>query len=188
MIRYFRPKWLKLIPYFRPKPLKNHTLWHRPPGENALWIISLAAYTSETNISQKPVQKEELVKNVFFLLLAGRHQRVNKVTDLFFIGLLEMRLGLPNNFLRQQPCILAFFLFKTNIMQFLSFQKSDCLYYEVTSLNYLFIVLVLLHNVITLIYNIFFLGIYFYVRLILYPRATSHTYSCAVHVTLFNKV
>ena len=179
---------MKLIPYFRPKPLKNHTLWHRPPGENALWIISLAAYTSETNISQKPVQKEELVKNVFFLLLAGRHQRVNKVTDLFFIGLLEMRLGLPKNFLKQQPCILAFFLFKTNIMQFLSFQKSDCLYYEVTSLNYLFIVLVLLHNVITLIYNIFFLGIYFYVRLILYPRATSHTYSCAVHVTLFNKV
>ena len=166
---------MKLIPYFRPKPLKNHTLWHRPPDENALQIMSLAAYTSETNISQKPVQKEEF-------------QRVNKVTDLFFIGLLEMGLGLPKNFYRQQPCILAFFLFKTNIMQFLSFQKCDCLYYEVTSLNYLFLVLVLLHNVITLIYNIFFLSIYFYVRLILYPRATSHTYSCAVHVTLFNKV
>ena len=124
------------------------------------------------------------MKNVFFLLLAGCHQRVNKVTDVFFIGLLEMQLGLPKNFLRQQPCILAFFLFKTNIMQFLSFQKCDC---EVTSLNYLFVVLVLLHNVITLIYNIFFLSIYFCVRLILYPRATSHTYS-AVHVTLFNKV
>ena len=94
------------------------------------------------------------------------------------------------DFLRQQPCTLAFFLFKTNIMQFLSFQKCDCLYYEVTSLNYLFLVpvLVLLHNVITLIYNIFFLSIYFYVRLILYPRATSHTYSCTVHVTLSNKV
>ena len=35
-------------------------------------------------ISQKKQSKEEeLVKNAFFSLLAGRHQRVNKVTDLF---------------------------------------------------------------------------------------------------------
>ena len=123
-----------------------------------------------------------------FSAAVTRHKQ-DKVTVFFFIGLLEMRLGLPKHFLRQQPCILAFFLFKTNIMQFLSFQRCDCLYYEVTSLNYLFLILVLLHNVlITLIYNIFFLSIYFYVRFILYPRATSHTYSCTVHVTLFNKV
>ena len=50
------------MPYFRPKRLKNHTFWHRiylyslykgvlPPqgAKNALQIMSLAAYASETN-------------------------------------------------------------------------------------------------------------------------------------------
>ena len=47
------------------------------------------------------------MKNAFFSVLDGRHQRVNKVTDLLLIGLLEMWLGLltfSSNFLRQQPC------------------------------------------------------------------------------------
>ena len=34
-------------------------------------------------ISQKQSKKEELVKMQFFSLLPGRHQTVNKVTDLF---------------------------------------------------------------------------------------------------------
>ena len=34
-------------------------------------------------ISHNLVQRRGIGKNVFFSLLAGRHQRVNKVTDLF---------------------------------------------------------------------------------------------------------
>ena len=34
-------------------------------------------------ISQKPVQRRGIGENAVFSLLAGRHQRVNKVTDLF---------------------------------------------------------------------------------------------------------
>ena len=149
-----------------------------------LWVSLLTQ--ARLILAKNQSKKRNWWKMCFFCCLPAVTKGLTKL--LIFFGLLEMRLGLPKNFLRQQPCILAFFLFKTNIMQFLSFQKCDCLYYEVTSLNYLFLVLVLLHNVITLIYNIFFLSIYFYVRLILYPRATSHTYSCAVHITLFNKV
>ena len=55
----FRPKWSKLIPYFKPKRLKKnsfgaahtYTAYIRdyPPGaKNAVQIMSLAAYASET--------------------------------------------------------------------------------------------------------------------------------------------
>ena len=55
-----RLKWSKLISYFKPKELKKKTFWRGaylhslykglPPGaKNALQIMSLAAYASETN-------------------------------------------------------------------------------------------------------------------------------------------
>ena len=63
-IPYFIPTWSKLVPYFRPKRLKKHTLLRPtynthiayirdysppPPGaKNALQVMSLAAYASET--------------------------------------------------------------------------------------------------------------------------------------------
>ena len=47
------------------------------------------------------------MKDVVFSLLDGRHQRANKVTDLFNWAPRNGRFGLPtfsSNFLRQQPC------------------------------------------------------------------------------------
>ena len=56
----FQTKMVEIDTLFRPKRLKNHTLWCRtylyslykglsPGAENALQIMSLAAYASETN-------------------------------------------------------------------------------------------------------------------------------------------
>ena len=44
----------------------------------------LLAKLFETHENQS--KEEELVKNPVFLLLDGRHRRVNKVTDLFELG------------------------------------------------------------------------------------------------------
>ena len=47
----FRMKMVEIDTYFRPKRLKNHSLYRGlppPEAKNALQIMSLAAYASET--------------------------------------------------------------------------------------------------------------------------------------------
>ena len=56
-------------------------------------------------ISRKPVQRRGIgEKNAVISLLAGRHQRLNKVTTLFQIGLFPHKKGKFANFKTKQLC------------------------------------------------------------------------------------
>ena len=55
-------------------------------------------------ISRKPVQRRGIGENAVFSLLAGRHQRLNKVTTLFQIGLFPHKKGKFANFKTKQVC------------------------------------------------------------------------------------